>query len=99
MLRVGDLEVDRLRREVRRRGRQVELLPREYSLLEYLMRHPGQVITRTMLFEAVWSYRYDPRTNVIDVHMGKLRRKLDEGGLPPMIHTVRGSGYILHAPE
>lgn len=98
-LRVGDLEVDRLTREVRRRGRKVELLPREYSLLEYLMRHPGQVITRTMLFEEVWSYRYDPRTNVIDVHMGKLRRKLDEGGLPPMIQTVRGSGYILHAAE
>lgn len=98
-LRVGNLEVDRLTREVRRKGRKVDLLPREYSLLEYLMRHPGQVITRTMLFEEVWSYRYDPRTNVIDVHMGKLRRKLDEGGLPPMIHTVRGSGYILHAAE
>jgi DNA-binding response OmpR family regulator len=98
-LRVGDLEVDRLTREVRRRGRKVELLPREYSLLEYLVRHPDQVITRTMLFEEVWSYRYDPRTNVIDVHMGKLRRKLDEGGLPPMIQTVRGSGYMLHAAE
>jgi DNA-binding response OmpR family regulator len=99
MLRVGDLEVDRLTREVRRRGRKVELLPREYQLLECLMRHPGQIITRTMLFEEVWSYRYDPRTNVIDVHMGKLRRKLDEGGLPSMIQTVRGSGYILHAAE
>jgi two-component system, OmpR family, response regulator len=99
VLRVGDLEVDRLTREVRRRGREVELLPREYRLLEYLMRHPGQIITRTMLFEEVWSYRYDPRTNVIDVHMGKLRRKLDEGGLPSMIQTVRGSGYILHAAE
>jgi len=99
VLRVGDLEVDRLTREVRRRGRKVELLPREYRLLEYLMRHPGQIITRTMLFEEVWSYRYDPRTNVIDVHMGKLRRKLDEGGLPSMIQTVRGSGYILHAAE
>jgi DNA-binding response OmpR family regulator len=99
VLRVGDLEVDRLTREVRRRGRRVELLPREYRLLEYLMRHPGQIITRTMLFEEVWSYRYDPRTNVIDVHMGKLRRKLDEGGLPSMIQTVRGSGYILHATE
>ena len=99
MLRVGDLEVDLLKREVRRGGRLIDLLPREYRLLEYLMRHPDQVITRTMLFEEVWSYRYDQRTNVIDVHMGKLRRKLDEGGLPSMIHTVRGSGYILRAPD
>ena len=99
MLRVGDLEVDLLKREVRRGGRPIDLLPREYRLLEYLMRHPDQVITRTMLFEVVWSYRYDQRTNVIDVHMGKLRRKLDEGGLPSMIHTVRGSGYILRAPD
>src|SRR6267378_6962894 len=99
MLRVGDLEVDLLKREVRRGGRAIELLPREYRLLEYLLRHPGQVITRTMLFEEVWSYRYDQRTNVIDVHMGKLRRKLDDGGLASMIHTVRGSGYILRAAE
>ena len=99
MLRVGDLEVDLLKREVRRGDRPIDLLPREYRLLEYLMRHPDQVITRTMLFEEVWSYRYDQRTNVIDVHMGKLRRKLDEGGLPSMIHTVRGSGYILRAPD
>jgi two-component system, OmpR family, response regulator len=95
----GDLEVDLLKREVRRGGRLIDLLPREYRLLEYLLRHPGQVITRTMLFEEVWSYRYDQTTNVIDVHMGKLRRKLDEGGLPSMIHTVRGSGYILRAPD
>ena len=99
VLRVGDLEVDLLRREVRRAGRRVELLPREYRLLEYLMRHPGQVVTRTRLFEEVWNYHYDERTNVIDVHVGKLRRKLDEGGLPSMIHTARGSGYILRAPE
>ena len=97
VLRVGDLEIDLLRREVRRAGRSVELLPREYRLLEYLMRHPGQVVTRTMLFEEVWNYHYDERTNVIDVHIGKLRRKLDEGGLPSMIHTIRGSGYILRA--
>jgi two-component system, OmpR family, response regulator len=96
---VQDLEVDLLKREVKRGGKVIDLLPREYRLLEYLMRHPGQVITRTMLFEEVWSYRYDQRTNVIDVHMGKLRRKLDEGGLPSMIHTVRGSGYILRAPD
>jgi two-component system, OmpR family, response regulator len=72
-------------------------VPREYRLLEYLMRHSGHVLTRTMLFEEVWGYRYDPQTNVIDVHVGRLRHKLEEGGLPPMIHTVRGSGYVLRA--
>jgi DNA-binding response OmpR family regulator len=99
MLRVGDLELDLLSREVRRAGRPVELLPREYHLLEYLMRQPKQVVTRTMLFEEVWGYHYDERTNVIDVHIGKLRRKLDEGGLPSLIHTVRSSGYVLRAAE
>jgi two-component system OmpR family response regulator len=99
MLRVSDLEIDLLSREVRRAGRPVELLPREYRLLEYLMRQPGQVVTRTMLLEEVWGYRYDERTNAIDVHIGKLRRKLDEGGLPSLIHTVRGSGYVLRAAE
>ncbi|MDB5406552.1 MAG: Two component transcriptional regulator, winged helix family [Rhodospirillales bacterium] len=99
MLRVGDLEVDLVTREVRRAGRVMELLPREYRLLEYLMRHPGQVVTRTMLFEEVWEYRYDERTNVIDVHIGKLRRKLEEGGMPSMIQTLRGSGYVLRAAE
>lgn len=97
VLHVGDLQIDLLTREVRRAGRLVELLPREYRLLEYLMRQPGQVVTRTMLFEEVWGYHYDERTNVIDVHIGKLRRKLDEGGLASMIHTVRGSGYVLRA--
>src|SRR5882672_4227189 len=95
-LRVGDLEIDLLTRQVRRAGRAIELLPREYRLLEYLMRHEGQVVTRTMLFEEVWGYDYGERTNVIDVHIGKLRRKLEEGGLPPMIETVRGSGYVLN---
>jgi two-component system, OmpR family, response regulator len=98
-LTVGDLEIDLITRRVCRGGAVVELLPREYLLLEYLMRHAGQVITRTMLFEHVWEYRYEPRTNVIDVHMGKLRRKLDEGGRPSMIRTVRGSGYVLRAAE
>ena len=98
-LKVGDLEIDLLTRRVCRGADSIELLPREYLLLEYLMRHAGQVITRTMLFEHVWQYRYEPRTNVIDVHMGKLRRKLDEGGRPPMIRTVRGSGYVLRAAE
>jgi two-component system OmpR family response regulator len=96
-LRLGDLHVDLLTREVRRGGRSIELLPREYRLLEYLMRHSGQVVTRTMLFEEVWGYHYDERTNLIDVHISKLRRKLDEGDLPSMIHTVRGSGYVIRA--
>ena len=98
-LQFGDLEVDLLTREVRRAGRAIELLPREYRLLEYLMRHPGRVVTRTMLFEEVWGYHYDPQTNVIDVHIGRLRRKLEEGGLSQLIHTVRGSGYVLRRSE
>ena len=91
----GDLELDLPHREVRRAGRLIELLPREYRLLEYLVRHAERVVTRSMLLEEVWGYRYDERTNVIDVHIGKLRRKLESGGLPPLIHTVRGAGYVL----
>jgi two-component system OmpR family response regulator len=98
-LRVGKLEIDLLTRTVRHSGRVIDLLPREYRLLEYLMRHAGQVVTRVMLFEEVWHYRYDEPTNVIDVHISKLRRKIDAEGLSPMIHTVRGSGYILHAGD
>jgi DNA-binding response OmpR family regulator len=98
VLSVGDLEIDLLSHKVSRAGQPIELLPREYRLLEYLMRHAGHVVTRTMLFEEVWGYHCDERTNVIDVHVGKLRRKLDERGLPSMIHTVRGSGYVLRAP-
>src|SRR3954471_5448869 len=98
-LRVGDLQIDLLTRDVRRAGQPIELLPREYRLLEYLMRHAGRVVTRTMLFEEVWGYHYDPQTNVIDVHVGRLRRKLEEGGLSQMIHTVRGSGYVLRPTE
>src|SRR5215204_4594136 len=99
MLRFGDLQIDLLTREVRRAGHTIDLLPREYRLLEYLMRHPGRIVTRTMLFEEVWGYRYDPQTNVIDVHIGKLRRKLEEGESPQMIHTVRGSVYVLRAAD
>ena len=98
-LRVGDLEMDLLTRTVRRGGRTVELLPREYRLLEHLMRHAGQVVTRTMLFEEVWRYRNVEPTNVIDVHVSKLRRKIDPDGAAPLIHTARGSGYILRAPD
>jgi two-component system OmpR family response regulator len=98
-LQVGNLKMDLLAREVRRGERRVDLLPREYSLLEYLMRHSEQVVTPTMLFEEVWGYHYDERTNVIHVHMSKLRQKLDKGDQPPMIHTVRGSGYVIRPAE
>lgn len=98
-LRVGNLDLDLLRRSVRRGERQIELLPREYALLEYLVKHAGEVVTRTMLFEAVWNYNYDERTNVIEVHIGRLRRKIDSDGEPPMLHTIRGSGYVLRSPE
>ena len=98
MLRVGRLEMDLLTRTVSHAGKPVELLPREYRLLECLMRHAGQVVTRTMLFEDVWNYHHIEPTNVIDVHIGKLRRKIDPDGANSMIQTVRGAGYILRAP-
>ena len=98
VLRVGRLEMDLLTRTVSHAGKPVELLPREYRLLECLMRHAGQVVTRTMLFEDVWNYHHIEPTNVIDVHIGKLRRKIDPDGANSMIQTVRGAGYILRAP-
>ncbi|WP_201700069.1 response regulator transcription factor [Paraburkholderia hiiakae] len=94
-LRVGPLELDLISRKVRRDGEEVVLLPTEYRVLEFMMRHAGKTITRTMLFEAVWGYHFDPGTNLIDVHMGRLRKKIDPPGVPPLIQTVRGSGYIL----
>lgn len=95
LLRVGDLELNRLTRSVRRADRPLELQPREYQLLEYLMRHTDQVVTRTMLLEAVWEYHFDPGSNVIDVHISKLRAKIDPPDLPPLLQTVRGAGYRL----
>ena len=95
---VADLEMELLARTVTRAGRTLELKPREFRLLEYLMRHAGQVVTRTMLLEAVWDYHFDPQTNVIDVHVSRLRRKVDRGLGPPLIHTVRGAGYVIRAP-
>ena len=92
---VGDLELDRLSHRVTRAGREVPLQPREFRLLEYLMCHAGQVVTRTMLLEHVWDYHFDPQTNVIDVHVSRLRGKLDKGFAYPMIQTVRGAGYVL----
>lgn len=94
-LRVGILEIDLITRKVTRDGEEIVLLPTEYRVLEFMMRHAGQTITRTMLFEAVWGYHFDPGTNLIDVHMGRLRKKLDPQGVKPLIQTVRGSGYIL----
>jgi two-component system OmpR family response regulator len=94
-LKVADLEMDLLRREVRRAGRPIDLQPREFQLLEFLLRHAGQVVTRTMLLEGVWDYHFDPQTNVIDVHISRLRSKIDKGFDRPLLHTVRGAGYRL----
>jgi two-component system OmpR family response regulator len=94
-LRAGDLEMDLLRREVRRADKPIDLQPREFQLLEFLLRHAGQVVTRTMLLEGVWDYHFDPQTNVIDVHISRLRSKIDKGFDRPLLHTVRGAGYRL----
>jgi two-component system OmpR family response regulator len=94
-LQAAGLELDLLSREARREGRRIELQPREFRLLEYLLRHAGQVVTRTMLLEAVWDYHFDPQTNVIDVHISRLRQKIDHGFDKPILHTVRGAGYRL----
>jgi two-component system OmpR family response regulator len=96
-LKLADLEMDLLGRTVTREGREIELLPREFRLLEFLMRHAGQVVTRTMLLEKVWDYHFDPQTNVIDVHVSRLRQKIDKGFAKPLLHTVRGAGYCLRA--
>jgi DNA-binding response OmpR family regulator len=98
LLRVGDLELDLVAREARFGGGDARLLPTEFKLLEFFMRNAGQLLTRTMIFESVWGYYFDPGTNLVDVHLGRLRRKLDALGAPPLIHTVRGSGYTLRAP-
>ncbi|WP_279478689.1 response regulator transcription factor [Aureimonas sp. SK2] len=97
--RVGDLELDRLSHEVRRAGKPITLQPREFRLLEYLMKHAGQVVTRTMLLENVWDYHFDPQTNVIDVHISRLRSKIERDFGEPLLHTVRGSGYIVRAGD
>ena len=97
-LSVGDLEIDLLARHVTRAGRTITLGAREFNLLEFLARHAGQVVTRTMMLEKIWNYHFDPGSNVVDVHIGRLRRKLEEGFGSPILHTVRGAGYRL-APE
>jgi len=96
---VGDLVLDRLSHKVTRGGETVTLQPREFRLLEYLMRHQGQVVTRTMLLEHVWDYHFDPQTNVIDVHISRLRSKIDKGYDRPLLHTIRGAGYVLRDGE
>lgn len=95
VLKCADLEMDLLSRKVKRGETVFDLQPREFRLLEYMLRHTGQVVTRTMLLEGVWDYHFDPGTNVIDVHISRLRRKLDDGFDPPLLHTVRGAGYRL----
>jgi two-component system OmpR family response regulator len=95
VLRVGGLELDRLSHKLTREGKEIQIQPREFRLLEYLMKHAGQVVTRTMLLENVWDYHFDPQTNVIDVHMSRLRSKIDKGYDTPLLHTIRGSGYMI----
>jgi two-component system, OmpR family, response regulator len=97
--KVGDLELDLLTRVVRRAGHEIALQPREFRLLEYLMRHAGEVVTRTMLLDNVWNYHFDPRTNVVESHLSRLRTKVDKGYSSELIHTVRGAGYCLRARD
>ena len=97
VLKVGDLEMDLIGRTVHRAGQEIDLQPREFQLLEFMMRHAGQSVTRTMLLEKVWEYHFDPQTNVIDVHVSRLRSKIDKGFDRPMLQTVRGAGYRLDA--
>ena len=99
VLRVADLEMDLIRRTVTRAGRTIELQPREFQLLEYLMRNAGRVLTRTMLLEQVWDFHFDPDTKVVETHISRLRAKIDRPFDSELIHTVRGAGYSLHAPR
>jgi len=97
-LKVADLELNTRDRIVKRSGREIHLQPREYRLLEYLMRHAGEVVTRTMLLQAVWNYHFDPRTNIVESHLSRLRTKIDTGSTAELIHTIRGAGYCLRPP-
>jgi two-component system, OmpR family, response regulator len=98
VLRAGDLEMDLLKRAVVRGGKEIDLQPREFQLLEYLLRNAERVVTRTMLLEAVWDFHFDPKTNIVETHISRLRSKLAQWGGPELIHTVRGAGYALRAP-
>jgi two-component system OmpR family response regulator len=97
LLRVGDLEMDLIRRSVTRGGKRIDLQPREFRLLEYLMRREGQVVTRTMLLEGVWDFHFDPKTSVVETHISRLRGKVDRGFDRELIHTIRGAGYVVRA--
>lgn len=99
LLQVADLELNLISREASRNGQLLSLLPTEYKLLEFLMRNSGQILSRMMIFEEVWGYHFDPGTNLIDVHIGRLRKKIDPPGLEPLIRTVRGSGYVIAEPR
>lgn len=98
-LTAADLKLDLLKRTVTRGGRRIELQPREFQLLEYLLRHAGRVVTRTMLLESVWDFHFDPKTNIVETHMSRLRGKVDRGHGCELIHTVRGAGYVLREPD
>jgi two-component system OmpR family response regulator len=97
-LSVGPLRLDLLTRTVTRGQRAINLQPREFHLPEYMMRYHGQLVTRAMLFKDVWNYNFDPQSNLVDVHMGRLRRKIDQSAEPPMIYSIRGRGFVLRAP-
>ena len=99
VLQVADLRMDLLARTVTRQGTRIDVQPREFQLLEFLMRHAGRVVTRTMLLEAVWDFHFDPKTNIVETHMSRLRGKIDRGYGPELIHTVRGAGYCLREPD
>ncbi len=94
-LRVGDLEIDLLARTVARGGKRIDLLAQEFKILEYLMRHAGEIVTRTMLLEKVWDFHFDPKTNIVETHISRLRSKIDKGFDKPLLHTVRGAGYVI----
>ena len=98
-LSIADLKLDLLRRTVTRGGRRIDLQPREYQILEFLLRHAGRVVTRTMLLESVWEFHFDPKTNIVETHMSRLRGKVDRGQGRELIHTIRGAGYVLREPD
>ncbi len=98
-LRVGDLEIDLLSRNVTRGGKRIELLAQEFKILEYLTRHAGEIVTRTMLLEKVWDFHFDPKTNIVETHISRLRSKIDKGFDKPLLHTIRGAGYVIRASE
>ena len=98
-LKVGDLEIDLLARTVTRAGKRIELLAQEFKILEFLMRHAGEVVTRTMLLEKVWDFNFDPKTNIVETHISRLRAKIDKGFDRPLLQTVRGAGYVIRAAD